>query len=145
MISNRGFEVLDGRPVARSSRGTLAGLGRRTDGDVHEVHDVDALVLIRSRRGGSRSVVSGGDLVDTRVRGGQRGDDDDDGQVGLEGPCCSTSGVCGSGPSEASTMRTTPSTMDRRVNLAAEVGVAGVSITLMVTPSTIGACAAGPR
>ena len=85
----QGLEVLGGQlAVARVLQGALAGLGGGVDnGDVHEgVHvDVDALVHEVLAEGEQQVGRLGDDLVDTRVGAVNLVDDDDDGQVGLEG------------------------------------------------------------
>ena len=85
----QGLEVLGGQlAVARVLQGALAGLGGGVDdGDVHEgVHvDVDALVHEVLAQRQEQVGRLGDDLFDTRVGAVDLVDDDDDGQVGLEG------------------------------------------------------------
>ncbi len=102
------------------------------DGDVHEgVHvDVDALFIRsspqRSRRRPSIRESGAANLVD----------DDDDARGGGLRALRSTKRAPREWASEASTMRTTPSTMAKlRFNLLPKSAWPGVSITLMVTPS----------
>ena len=125
----QGLEVLGGQlAVAGVVQGALAGLGGGVDdGDVHEgVHvDVDALVheVLAQRQeqvGRLRD-----DLVDTRVGAVDLVDDDDDGQVGLEGLAQDEAGLrqgaFGGVDHEDDAVDHRQASLD----LAAEVGVAG--------------------
>ena len=85
----QGLKVLGGQlAVARVLQGALAGLGGGVDdGDVHErVHvDVDALIHEVLAQGEQQVGGLGDDLSDARVGAVDLVDDDDDGQVSLEG------------------------------------------------------------
>ena len=85
----QGLEVLGGQlAVTGVLQGALAGLGGGVDdGDVHEgVHvDVDALVHEVLAQRQEQVGRLGDDLFDARVGAVNLVDDDDDGQVGLEG------------------------------------------------------------
>ena len=125
----QGFEVLGGQlAVARVLEGALAGLsGGVHDGDVHEgVHvDVDALVHEVFTQGEQQVGRLGDDLVDTRVGAVNLVDDDDDGQVSLEGLAQDEAGLREWAFGGVNHEDDAVDHGQAALNLAAEVGVAG--------------------
>ena len=125
----QGFEVLGGQlAVAGVVQGALAGLsGSVHDGDVHEgVHvDVDALVHEVLAEGEQQVGRLGDDLVDTRVGAVNLVDDDDDGQVSLEGLAQDEAGLREWAFGGVNHEDDAVDHGQAALNLAAEVGVAG--------------------
>ena len=125
----QGLEVLGGQlAVTGVFQRALAGLsGGVDDGDVHEgVHvDVDAFVHEVLAQRQEQVGRLGDDLLDTRVGAVDLVDDDDDGQVGLEGLAQHEAGLreraLGGIDHEDDAVNHRQASLD----LAAEVGVAG--------------------